>query len=126
MDSSCQWQTSDFLAGDVVIFGMGLVHASTANLTDRVRMSCDVRWQPAADPVDDRYEVLVGKRVYDHVSVYSLTAILRYMRPNEPRVKSGAEWAARAETGTADDVQPRVTIELLKERWGFSPSSSRF
>ena len=55
MDSSCQWRTCDFSAGDVVIFGMGLVHGSTANLTSRVRMSCDVRWQPAADPVDERY-----------------------------------------------------------------------
>lgn len=28
---------------------------STANQTDHVRISCDTRWQPAADPVDSRY-----------------------------------------------------------------------
>ena len=50
-----QWRTTDYRAGDVVIFGMHLMHASTTNLTRRFRLSCDVRFQPASDPVDQRW-----------------------------------------------------------------------
>lgn len=49
------WHTGDVRAGDVIAFGMGLLHASTTNTTDRWRISCDVRFQPAADPVDERW-----------------------------------------------------------------------
>ncbi|MAS33105.1 MAG: phytanoyl-CoA dioxygenase [Anaerolineaceae bacterium] len=50
-----QWLTSNFEAGDVMIFGMHTMHASTTNLTNRYRLSCDVRFQPANDPVDQRW-----------------------------------------------------------------------
>ncbi|MCY4024204.1 MAG: phytanoyl-CoA dioxygenase family protein [Anaerolineaceae bacterium] len=49
------WRSTDFRAGDVVTFGMHLMHASTTNLTQRFRLSCDVRFQPASDPVDPRW-----------------------------------------------------------------------
>ena len=48
-----QWQGSDYHAGDVIIFGMHTMHASTTNLTNRFRLSCDVRYQPASEPVVD-------------------------------------------------------------------------
>lgn len=44
-----------YAAGDAVVFGLGLLHMSTANLTDRVRLSADVRWQPRSEKVDPRY-----------------------------------------------------------------------
>lgn len=49
--------TADFGAGDVALFDMFTMHGSLDNhsTTGRVRLSCDVRWQPAADPVDERY-----------------------------------------------------------------------
>jgi ectoine hydroxylase-related dioxygenase (phytanoyl-CoA dioxygenase family) len=49
--------TADFEAGDVVVFGMYLLHGSLDNRSpiDRVRLSCDVRWQPASLPTDERY-----------------------------------------------------------------------
>jgi len=49
--------TTDFRAGDVIVFSMTLLHGSLDNLSTsgRTRLSCDVRWQPAADPVDPRY-----------------------------------------------------------------------
>lgn len=50
-----KWKTSDFQAGDVLIFTMRTVHMSTSNLTDYVRISCDTRWQPADEAVDPRY-----------------------------------------------------------------------
>ena len=50
-----QWATADFRAGDVVIFGMHLLHASLTNQTDRFRISVDTRYQPAEDRVDERW-----------------------------------------------------------------------
>ena len=58
-----QWQTTDFQAGDVMIFGMHTMHASTTNLTNRFRLSCDVRYQPASDSVDKRWG---GDKVTGH------------------------------------------------------------
>ncbi len=49
--------TADFRPGDLVVFGMHTLHGSLDNQskTGRVRLSCDIRFQPAADPLDDRY-----------------------------------------------------------------------
>ena len=49
--------TADFSAGDLIIFSMNLLHGSLDNQspTGRTRLSCDVRWQPLADPIDPRY-----------------------------------------------------------------------
>jgi hypothetical protein len=48
---------SPFGAGDLVVFDMFTMHGSLDNHSPggRVRLSCDVRWQPASDPVDPRY-----------------------------------------------------------------------
>lgn len=50
-----QWKTTNFKAGDILTFGMFTMHASTTNTTNRWRLSCDVRFQPAQDPVDKRW-----------------------------------------------------------------------
>lgn len=50
-----RWVTTDFRAGDVVVFPMKIMHGSLTNKTDRLRFSCDVRFQPRSDPVDPRY-----------------------------------------------------------------------
>jgi len=42
------WRSTDFRAGDLVIFDIRLVHASTVNTSDRFRLSMDTRWQPAS------------------------------------------------------------------------------
>lgn len=105
LDPDCQWRTTDYGAGDIVIFGMRTLHASTANLTDHARLSCDVRWQPAADAVD-----------------------VRYMRPDEKRQVAGA-WVSDAAADAAPASTPaaataaRVTIEELKAKWGFTVGS---
>ena len=49
------WQTCEYYAGDVILFGMYTMHASTTNLTNKYRLSCDVRFQPASDPADKRW-----------------------------------------------------------------------
>ncbi|MEX0653869.1 MAG: phytanoyl-CoA dioxygenase family protein [Phycisphaeraceae bacterium] len=50
-----RWLTDNFQAGDILTFGMHLMHASTTNTTSLWRLSCDVRYQPASDPVDERW-----------------------------------------------------------------------
>ncbi|MFP6673362.1 MAG: phytanoyl-CoA dioxygenase family protein [Pirellulaceae bacterium] len=47
--------SSDFQAGDVLIFSMFTLHGSLENnsTAGQVRLSCDVRYQPAADPATD-------------------------------------------------------------------------
>ncbi len=50
-----RWLTDDFQAGDILTFGMHLMHASTTNTTERWRISCDVRFQPASEPMDERW-----------------------------------------------------------------------
>ena len=47
--------SAEFQAGDMVIFSGFLMHGSLDNrsTTSRVRLSCDVRYQPHADPFDD-------------------------------------------------------------------------
>ena len=51
-----EWRTADFEAGDVILFGMHTMHASTTNLTNRFRLSCDIRFQPTSDPIDERWQ----------------------------------------------------------------------
>lgn len=49
--------TADFRAGDLILFGMYTLHGSLDHheASGRVRVSCDVRWQSAAMPIDPRY-----------------------------------------------------------------------
>lgn len=100
MDPSAQWRVTDYRAGDIIMFGMRTVHMSTVNVTNRVRISCDVRWQPEADPRDDRYFGAVDEKVKD-------------------RQKAGA-WAADGkDTGNAEAViAPKRTMPDMRALWG--------
>jgi hypothetical protein len=50
-----RWVTAHMRAGDVVVMSMFTLHGSTNNTTQRWRISCDTRFQPASDPTDDRW-----------------------------------------------------------------------
>ena len=50
-----RWLTADVRAGDIVTFGLYTLHGSTNNTTNRFRISCDVRYQPASEPMDARW-----------------------------------------------------------------------
>ncbi|MBT6156729.1 MAG: hypothetical protein HOL01_17670 [Planctomycetaceae bacterium] len=54
---SARLLTADFQAGDAIVFDMITMHGTLDNHSPegRVRLSCDVRWQPAAEPIDPRY-----------------------------------------------------------------------
>ena len=66
-----QWATTEFQAGDVLIFGMYMMHASLNNTTNRYRLSSDTRYQLASEPVDDRW---MGVRPKGHTALGSATA----------------------------------------------------
>ncbi|HTL29950.1 MAG TPA: phytanoyl-CoA dioxygenase family protein [Tepidisphaeraceae bacterium] len=58
-----RWLTTEYRAGDVLIFSIFTVHASLDNHSDRVRLSSDSRYQLASDPVDERW---VGTQPIGH------------------------------------------------------------
>lgn len=58
-----RWATTEFQAGDVLIFGMYLMHCSLKNQTGQYRLSVDARYQSASEPVDERWS---GKKPRGH------------------------------------------------------------
>lgn len=51
-----RWSSSQFRAGDVIVFSTCLVHAGLDNRTpDRIRLSTDSRYQPLSEPADERW-----------------------------------------------------------------------
>ncbi|OXS61112.1 phytanoyl-CoA dioxygenase [Cohnella sp. CIP 111063] len=58
-----QWATTEYRAGDVLIFGMFLMHCSLENTTNQYRLSVDTRYQAASEKVDERWS---GKKPRGH------------------------------------------------------------
>lgn len=58
-----KWATTAFRAGDVLIFGMFLMHCSLENTTRQYRLSVDTRYQSVNEPVDERWG---GKKPRGH------------------------------------------------------------
>ena len=50
-----RWLTAEYSLGDLLVFCMHIVHASSDNQTDRVRLSSDSRYQLASEPQDQRW-----------------------------------------------------------------------
>jgi len=76
-----QWASSEFTAGDALIFGMHTMHASLTNTSDHFRITSDTRYQPAADPADERW---VGDRPKAHYAWHS--------GPQVPMQQKRQEW----------------------------------
>ncbi|WP_439564609.1 phytanoyl-CoA dioxygenase family protein [Microcella sp.] len=53
-----RWLVADYEAGDVVVHSAHIIHAGTDNVDpmDRIRLSTDIRYQRAADPIDWRWQ----------------------------------------------------------------------
>ena len=64
-DFGGRWLTADMKAGDLLTFGLYTMHASTTNTTNTFRLSCDVRFQPESEPMDERW---VGDSPRGHYS----------------------------------------------------------
>lgn len=60
-----RWLTAEFEPGDLLIFGMFLLHCSLDNRSpeNRIRLSTDTRYQLAAEPVDERW---IGEEPFGH------------------------------------------------------------
>ncbi len=58
-----RWLTTDYRAGDLLVFGMFTMHASMDNKTHRFRLSTDTRYQPSSEPIDARW---VGETPIKH------------------------------------------------------------
>lgn len=50
-----RWLTATYRPGDVVIFSAFTAHASLDNTGSHIRLSVDCRYQPATDPIDERW-----------------------------------------------------------------------
>ena len=119
-----QWCTTDYEAGDVVLFGWRLVHMSTTNETDKVRVSCDVRWQPAGDAVDPRYvgdididDFVVSGAWNSEDSEDVNEAVNEAATEAGNEVENEVEYEVENEVGK-EGAEVSVTIEELKEQWG--------
>lgn len=68
-EHGCRLLSADFRPGDVLVFPMFTLHGSLDNLSpiNRIRLSCDTRYQPAADPADERW---VGANPVGHGKGY--------------------------------------------------------
>eukprot|EP01052_Picozoa_sp_SAG31_P028751 SAG31_NODE_2800_length_5077_cov_2.098433_6_plen_366_part_00 len=51
----CSWASADFAAGDILVFGTNVLHAPLTNLSEKVRLSSDTRYQLASEPQDSRH-----------------------------------------------------------------------
>jgi len=50
-----RWLTNDYRAGDLLTFSMHTAHIGLDNNADYLRLSCDIRYQSANEPVDPRW-----------------------------------------------------------------------
>ena len=89
-----KWKTATFEPGDVLIFTLHTLHMSTTNLTDKVRISCDVRWQPKSEPTDKRFTEISEKKV-DEAPKFGVYA-----------------------QEDVEDKGEKVTMTQLRENWG--------
>ena len=60
-----RWLTTDFKVGDLLVFTMHTMHCSLDNrsVENRIRLSVDSRYQPAAEEADGRW---VGENPIGH------------------------------------------------------------
>jgi len=58
-----RWVTTEYQAGDVLVFSIHTVHASIDNRSNRIRLSSDSRYQLASESIDDRW---IGEKPIGH------------------------------------------------------------
>ena len=58
-----RWLSTNYQAGDVLLFTLYTMHAGMDNQTNRLRISTDTRYQLASEPIDQRW---IGKNPIGH------------------------------------------------------------
>jgi hypothetical protein len=79
-DFGFQLGTAHFEPGDVIIFGMYMMHSSAPNLSSQYRISIDTRYQPKDEQIDERFFGRDGKwlgNFYNKGATYRPMAELR-------------------------------------------------
>ncbi|RYX81007.1 phytanoyl-CoA dioxygenase [bacterium] len=67
-----RWLTTNYSAGDILIFSIYTVHCSLDNTSNRVRLTSDSRYQRASEPADERW---VGENPIGHGEAAKRTLI---------------------------------------------------
>lgn len=123
-DSGARWVSADFEPGDVLIFKPHTLHMSTTNVTARVRISCDVRWQPAAKPADPRYIGTIDISKFSKFGHHSKDE----KEPPAAEEESRDSGVSKVEAEAGRDAEPsakrqktKVTMADLKREWGLVP-----
>ena len=95
-----RWLSTDYRLGDVIIFSTRGLHATLDNRSKGFRMSIDVRFQPARDVTDPRFEgphpIAHGARdanIFDRAKQVT-HGVLRYLRRRHPRGLTGVRPAS--------------------------------
>jgi hypothetical protein len=96
-DPAARLLTDDYEAGDVVLFGMYMLHGSSENRSERVRLSCDIRFQPRSDPVDKRHTA-------DGQICRGIDERNRYPGPKIPLAEALVAWGCAPELITVDGM----------------------
>ena len=91
-----RWLTSNFRAGDVLIFPPFTMHCAPENTTDRFRISSDTRFQPAADTTDSRFLTNLDPRQALRHRYRVADGEVTALTMDEARAKWGLETAPRA------------------------------
>lgn len=94
---------------------------STTNVTNKVRISADVRWQPKNEPADPRYVGDVQKYL-DEMSVAGA-----WSTAEEEVAQRGPSdvLAEKKNAGGCSGEPEKVTIGELRGKWGFPVPEGR-
>jgi ectoine hydroxylase-related dioxygenase (phytanoyl-CoA dioxygenase family) len=117
MDPASEWLTTDYKAGDLLVFTMLTMHGAVTNTkTNQLRLSADIRFQPRSHPVDNRYTAH-GPEWLDTPSSAQITFKEMYNR---------GSWNAEMRTRTMSQVrssnlEPGLTEHYLDLRCGACP-----
>ncbi|ACM31484.1 phytanoyl-CoA dioxygenase family protein (plasmid) [Agrobacterium tumefaciens] len=127
-----RWRSGNFGAGDVLIFYTLTVHKASPNVTNRMRLSIDCRYQSAQDPISELAFQLKGEG-YDWDDLYSgweSTALRYYWSDFQtPRVPYNPKYYARRdvlalEEGAKGNKAAISTLQRLA-RFGSNDSVKR-
>jgi hypothetical protein len=90
-EEGTRWLSTDYRLGDVIIFSTRGLHATLDNRSKGFRASIDVRFQPARDVTDPRFEgphpIVHGARdanIFDH-AIRVRDGLRRYLGRRRPR-----------------------------------------
>jgi 1-deoxypentalenic acid 11beta-hydroxylase len=106
-----EWVTADYRQGDMLVFHCHTVHRGLPNNSDQVRLSLDVRCQPARRPLNFQARTTTLEQVAYRRSVKEVAVDLGIDEPTFERVviemqKTGAPADAATVTRIAADLPP--------------------